>query len=54
MIYDIEVAGPMGFQVSVVCGQPAGRWPVADFVSLEAAGFVCDGLSHHKQQEDED
>ena len=34
MIYDIEVAGPVGFQVSVVCGQPASRWPVADFVSL--------------------
>ena len=27
-------AGPVGFQVGVVCGQPASRWPVADFVSL--------------------
>jgi phosphatidylethanolamine-binding protein (PEBP) family uncharacterized protein len=37
MIYDIEVAGPMGFQVSVVCGQQASRWLVADFGSLESA-----------------
>ena len=42
MVYDIEVAGPVGFQVSVVCGQPASRWPVADFVSLEAAEAFVD------------
>jgi hypothetical protein len=42
MIYSIEVSGPMGFQVSVVCCQPASRWPVADFVSLEAAEAFVD------------
>jgi hypothetical protein len=42
MIYNIEVAGPTGFQVSVVCGQPASRWLVADFVSLEAAEAFVD------------
>ena len=40
MVYDIEVAGPVGFQVGVVCGQPASRWPVADFVSLRCRGSV--------------
>jgi hypothetical protein len=42
MIYDIEAAGPTGFQVSVVCGQPASRWLVADFASLEAAEAFVD------------
>jgi hypothetical protein len=43
MIYNIEAAGPTGFQVSVVCGQPASRWPVvADFVSLEVAEAFVD------------
>ena len=37
MIYNVEAAGPMGFQVSLVCGQPASRWLVADFGSQEAA-----------------
>ena len=46
MIYDIEVAGLMGFQVSVVCGRPASRWLVAEFVSLEAAEAFVDVIYH--------
>ena len=42
MVYDIEVAGPVGFQVGVVCGQPASRWLVAHFRSLEAAEAFVD------------
>ena len=44
MIYDIEVAGPKGFQVSIVCGQPASRWLVADFGSLESAEAFVDAM----------
>ena len=42
MSHNIEAAGPTGFQVSVVCGQTASGWPVADFASLKAAEAFVD------------